>query len=70
MSDLLIFIVLFLRPLKFPSRRGSCKIDQAYLTLDGLPIIKSSRPEVFLKKAFWKYAADLKENTRAEVWFQ
>ena len=43
MSDLLIFIVLLLRPLKFPSGRGSCKIDQAYLTLDGLPIIKSSR---------------------------
>ena len=52
MSDLLIFIVLLLRPLKFPSGRGSCKIHQAYLTLDGLPIIKSSRPEVFLKKAF------------------
>ena len=52
MSDLLIFIVLLLRPLKFPSGRGRCKIDQAYLTLDGLPIIKSSRPEVFLKKAF------------------
>ena len=34
MSDLLIFIVLLLRPLKFPSGRGSCKIDQAYLTLD------------------------------------
>ena len=50
MSDLLIFIVLLLRPLKFPSGRGSCKIHQAYLTLDGLPIIKSSRPEVFLKK--------------------
>ena len=46
MSDLLIFIVLLLRPLKFLSGRGSCKIHQAYLTLDGLPIIKSSRPEV------------------------
>ena len=22
------------------------------------------------EKVFWKYAADLKENTRAELWFQ
>ena len=60
MSDLLIFIVLLLRPLKFPSGRGSCKIDQAYLTLDGLPIIKSSRPEVFLKKGILNISSRFK----------
>ena len=32
--------------------------------------IGRSRPELFLKKGFWKYAATLKEKTHAEVWFQ
>ena len=44
-----------------------------YLTWDKvLSIIsyRSSRPEVFLKNVFWKYAANLQENTHAEVWFQ
>ena len=27
-------------------------------------------PEVLLVKGVWKYAADLQENTHAEVWFQ
>ena len=31
--------------------------------------IRSSPPEVFLKKVFRKYAANLQENTHAEVWF-
>ena len=31
---------------------------------------RSSHPEVFMKKVFWKYAANLQENTYAEVWFQ
>ena len=33
---------------------------------------RSSHPEVFLvkKKVLWKYAANLQENTHAEVWFQ
>ena len=34
-------------------------------SLDGAKI-RSSRPEVFL---IWKYAANLQENTHAEVWF-
>ena len=31
---------------------------------------RSSPPEVFLKKVFWKYTVNLQENTHAEVWFQ
>ena len=31
---------------------------------------QSSRPEVFLRKVFWKYVVKLKKNTHAEVWFQ
>ena len=31
---------------------------------------RSSRPEAFLSKVFWKYAANLQQNTHAEVWFQ
>ena len=31
---------------------------------------ESSRPEVFLKKVFWKYAHNLQENTHAKVRFQ
>ena len=31
---------------------------------------RSSHPEVFLEKVFWKYIANLQENTHAEVWFQ
>ena len=30
----------------------------------------SSHSEVFLEKMFWKYAANVKENTHAEVWFR
>ena len=29
-----------------------------------------SRPEMFLRKGIWKYAANLQENNHAEVWFQ
>ena len=35
-----------------------------------LSIVRGSRPEVFLVKMFWKYAANLQVNTHAEVWFQ
>ena len=31
---------------------------------------RGSHPEVSSEKAFWKYAANLQENTHAEVWFQ
>ena len=31
---------------------------------------RSSHSEVFLEKMFWKYAANLKENTHAAVWFR
>ena len=31
---------------------------------------KSSHPEVFLGKVFWKYTANLQENTYTEVWYQ
>ena len=31
---------------------------------------RSSHPEVFLEKVFWKYVANLQENTHAKVWFQ
>ena len=30
---------------------------------------KSSHPEVLLEKFFWQNAANLQENTHAEVWF-
>ena len=37
-------------------------------------LFRSSHPDVFLGKGvlkvFWKYAANLQENTHAEVWFQ
>ena len=33
-------------------------------------MFRSNHPEVFLEKGVWKYAANLHENTRAEVWFQ
>ena len=33
-------------------------------------ISRSSYPEVFLRHLFWKYVANLQENTHAEVWFQ
>ena len=32
-------------------------------------ISRSSHPEVFFEKGFWKYAANLQENTHAEVRF-
>ena len=32
-------------------------------------VFRGSRSEVFLVKIFWKYAANLPENTHAEVWF-
>ena len=32
-------------------------------------LFRSSHPEVFLEKVFWKYAANLQENTHAEVQF-
>ena len=35
-----------------------------------LTIFRSSQPEEFPKKVFWKYAANLQENTHAEVQFQ
>ena len=40
-----------------------------------MDVIKNGRfigrpPEVFLGKDVWKYAANLQENTHAEVWFQ
>ena len=31
---------------------------------------RSSHPEVFLKKVFRRYAANLQENTHTKVWFQ
>ena len=31
---------------------------------------RSSSPDVFLGKVFWKYTANFQENTHAEVWFQ
>ena len=34
------------------------------------PRDRGSRPEVFLKKVLWKYAANLQENSHAEVRFQ
>ena len=33
-------------------------------------IFRSNHPEVFLGKVFWKYAANLQENTHAEMCFQ
>ena len=35
-----------------------------------MSLYRSSHPEVFLSKVFWKYAANLQENTHAEVRFQ
>ena len=32
--------------------------------------VRNNPPEVFLKKVFWKYAANLQEYTHAEVWFR
>ena len=32
-------------------------------------IARNSLPEVSNQKVFWKYAADLQENTHGEVWF-
>ena len=29
---------------------------------------RSSHPEVFLKRVFWKHTANLQENTHAEMW--
>ena len=33
-------------------------------------LYRSSRPEVLLRKGFWKYAANLEKNTHADVWSQ
>ena len=45
---------------------ASSRLDLRVLS----PAYRNSRPEVFLRKLFWKYAVDLQENTHAEVWFQ
>ena len=42
----------------------------ALLILSEFEGIRSSHLEIFLGKGFQKYAANLQENTHAEVWFQ
>ena len=38
--------------------------------IEGNTKFGNSRPELFYEKVFWKYTANLQENSHAEVWFQ
>ena len=67
------------KPTHFYLFQKRCHNSQNYIldenqflfsTFVTMQTFRSRRPEVFLKKVFWKYAANLQENTHAEVRFQ
>ena len=38
--------------------------------MNKIPLLEAAIQRCFLEKVFWKYAANLQENTHAEVRFQ